>query len=145
MSSSAEPIKLTETVSDNGQPIPTIVVSRPGVMQQSLRSSLGACGGIAVVASSGDGLTALGQVRQHRPGLLVIDSNLLDDEVGALITAVKSEEPAIRCLALVRSCAQETQMLASGADAVAHRDVSAQQLQAVLQRLVHDARELQAA
>jgi DNA-binding NarL/FixJ family response regulator len=95
------------------------------------------------MASSGDGLTALYQVRQHRPGLLVIDSNLLDDEVEALIAAVKAEQPAIRCLIFVRSDAQEAQMLACGADAVAQRHVSAQQLQAVLCRLAHEARDAQ--
>jgi DNA-binding NarL/FixJ family response regulator len=144
MSSSGERIKMIDTLSDNGQPVPTIVVSRPGVMQQSLRSSLSACGGINVIASSGDGLTALGQVKRHRPGMLVIDSNLLNDEVESLLVAVKAEQPATRCLVLVRSCAREGQLLASGADAVAHRDVSAQQLQAVLRRLAHEAWDLQA-
>jgi DNA-binding NarL/FixJ family response regulator len=131
---------MIDTIPGNNQPVPTILVSRPGIMQQSLRSSLGACDGIAVIASSGDGLTALGQVRRHRPRVLVIDSNLLDDEVRALIAAVKEEHPAVRCLVLVRTCAQEAQLLASGADAVAHRDVSGQQLQVVLSRLANEAR-----
>jgi len=38
---------------ENNRPIQTIVVSRPGIMQQSLRSSLAACHEIAVVASFG--------------------------------------------------------------------------------------------
>ncbi len=121
--------EMIQTIPDNSQPVPTIVVSRPGVMQQSLRSSLGACAGIAVVAASGDGLTALGQVKRLRPGMLVIDSNLLDEEVEALITAAKAEQPGIRCLVFARSRQQERQALASGADAVAQRDVSCQQLQ----------------
>jgi DNA-binding NarL/FixJ family response regulator len=143
MNSVAEPFEMIKTLPDNIQPVSTIVVSRPGIMQQSLRSSLGACDGIAVIASSGDGLTALGQVRQHRPGVLVIDSNLLDEEVEALIAAVKAEQPAIRCLVFVRSRHQETQLLASGADAVSLRDVSCQQLQAVLLRMARDASDLQ--
>jgi DNA-binding NarL/FixJ family response regulator len=135
-------IEMINTIPGNNQPVPTIVVSRPGIMQQSLRSSLGACDGIAVIASSGDGLTALGQVRQHRPGVLVIDSNLLDEEVEALIAAVKAEQPAIRCLVFIRSRHQETQMLASGADAVSLRDVSCQQLQALLLRMTRHASDL---
>ncbi len=123
---------MTKTTPQNKQPIPTMIVSRPGIMQQSLRASLAACDGIIVIASPADGLTALRLARQHQPGLLVIDSNLLDEEVDALIVAVKSEQPAIRCLVFVRSSQQETQILAAGADAVALRNSSRQQLQAAL-------------
>jgi DNA-binding NarL/FixJ family response regulator len=101
-------------------------------MQQSLRSSLAGCYGIAVIASFGDGLTAVSQVTKLQPGLLVIDSNLLDEEVEALIAAVKAEQPAIRCVVFVRSSQHRTRMLASGADAVALRNVSSQQLQAAM-------------
>ena len=80
--------------------MPTVIVSRPGIMQQSLRASLAACRGINVVATSGDGLTALRQVALHHPDMLVIDSNLLDEEVEALLAAAKTEHPTIRCLVL---------------------------------------------
>ena len=126
---------MIETTLQNRQPIPTALVSRPGIMQQSLRSALAACQGIAVVASCGDGLNALHQVTELRPALLVIDSNLLDEEVEALVAAVKAGQPTLGCLVIVRSTHQQAQMLASGADAVVLRDVSPQQLQAELARL----------
>jgi DNA-binding NarL/FixJ family response regulator len=126
---------MIETAFQKHQPIPIALVSRPGIMQQSLRSALAACQGIAVVASSGDGLNALRQVAKLGPGLLVIDSNLLDEEVEALIAAVKAEQPNIGCLVIVRSSQQQARMLASGADAVVMRDVSPQQLQTELARL----------
>ena len=69
--------------------MPTVLVSRPGIMQQSLRSSLAACRGIVVIGSFGDGLTASSQVAKLRRGLLVIDVNLLDEEVEASIAVVK--------------------------------------------------------
>jgi DNA-binding NarL/FixJ family response regulator len=128
---------MIETTRPNTPPVPTIVVSRPGIMQQSLRSWLASCRGIVVVASSGDGLTALRQVARHRPGMLVIDSNLLDEEVEALVAAAKAEHPALRCLVLLRANQHETQITAWGADAVARRDESAQQLQAALAKLGH--------
>ena len=130
---------MIRTTSKTSQPVPTVIVSRPGIMQRSLRSSLAACGGITVIATSGDGLMALRQVTQHRPGMLVIDSNLLDEEVEALLAGAKTEHPAIRCLVFVRSSQQEAQVLALGADAVARRDGSAQQLQAALARLAQAA------
>jgi DNA-binding NarL/FixJ family response regulator len=110
-------------------------------MQQALRSSLAACHEIAVVASFGDGLTTLNHLAQFNPGILVIDSNLLDEEIDALIAAVKVKQPAIRCLAFVKSAQHERQLLAAGADAVTPRDVSMPQLQVSLAPLVQAARK----
>jgi DNA-binding NarL/FixJ family response regulator len=132
------------TNTESNQPISTVIVSRPGIMQQSLRSSLAMCPEIAVVASFGDGLTTLNHLAQYKPGILVIDSNLLDEEIDALLAAVKTKQPAIRCLVFLKSTQQETRMLASGADVVTLRDVSAPHLQAILTRLVQAARRPEA-
>ena len=129
---------MIETTLQNNQPIPTAIVSRPGIMQQSLRASLAAYPWIAVVASFGDGLTALNHLTQSRPGILVIDSNLLDEEVDALLGAVKSRQPAIRCLVLTRSSLRREQLLIDGADAAIARNGSAQELQEALLRLAQD-------
>ena len=51
--------------------------------------------------------------------MLVIDSNLLDEEVEALLAAVKTEHPAIRCLVLTPfQLSSVPQLMAWGADAV---------------------------
>ena len=107
-------------------------------MQQSLRTSLAACPWIVVVASFGDGLTALNHLAQSHPNIVVIDSNLLDEEVDALLGAVKTSQPAIRCLVLVRSGLRHEQVLIHGADAAIARNGSAQELQDALLRLVQD-------
>ena len=123
------------TIPETSQPIPTIVVSRPGIMQQSLRASLAACPAIVVVASFGDGLTALNHVTAHAPALLVIDCNLLDQEVEALLAAIKARPLATRCLILTRSPQREAWARASGADAVMPRNGSLKDLATVLARL----------
>ena len=113
-------------------------------MQQSLRSSLTVCSSLVIVASFGDGLTALNQLAQLHLGILVIDSNLLDDEVDALLAEVKNRQPAIRCLVLVRSGSRQRQLLTQGADAVISRSESAQELLAALSRLVQEPEDQQA-
>jgi DNA-binding NarL/FixJ family response regulator len=130
---------MSTTKSENNHPIPAVIVSRPGIMQQSLRSALATSHEITVVATFGDGLTTLNHLAQFNPGILVIDSNLLDEEIDALLAAVKAKQPAIRCLVFLKSTQQEMRMLASGADEVTLRDVSAPQLQAILTRLVQAA------
>ena len=107
-------------------------------MQQSLRTSLAAYPWIVVVASFGDGLTALNHLAQFQPGILVIDSNLLEEEVDALLDAIKTRQPDIRCLVLARSSVRYEQLLVDGADAVILRNGSAQELQEALFRLAHD-------
>jgi DNA-binding NarL/FixJ family response regulator len=126
---------MIETTLLTNQPIPTAVVSRPGIMQQSLRSSLAACPLIAVVASFGDGLTALNQLTRFHPGILVIDSNLLDEEVDAILAGLKARQPDIRCLVLVRSTWRRDQLLVEGADEVVLRNSSVQDLHDALYRL----------
>jgi DNA-binding NarL/FixJ family response regulator len=129
---------MIETALQNNPLVPVAVVSRPGIMQQSLRASLAGCPGIAVVASFGDGLTALNRLAGLQDGILVIDSNLLDEEVDALLGAVKVRQPGIRCLVVAQSRLRHQQLLVDGADAVILRNGSAQELQAVLSRLVQD-------
>jgi DNA-binding NarL/FixJ family response regulator len=121
---------------DNSRPIATILVSRSGIMQQSLRSALAAYPQIVVVATAGDGLSAVQQIVEHQPGLLVLDSNLLAEEIAALLGVAKAKQPPICCLVFARSMHQERHLLASGADAVAHRDWSTHELHAALARLV---------
>ena len=104
-------------------------------MRQSLQTSLAMYAWITVVAACGDGLTALSQVVHHRPRLVIIDSNLLDEEVKALLTAIKAAQPATRCLVLLQSSQREVSTLAAGADAVILRDRWGQHAQAVLLQL----------
>ena len=116
-------------------PVPTVMVSRPGIMQQSLRASLAACPGVGVVASCGDGLTALNYVAAHSPALLVIDCNLLDEEVEALLAAVKLHYAATQCVVLTHTSQRMAWARASGADAVIPHDGSMQDLIDVLTHL----------
>lgn len=118
------------------QNISTIVVSRPGVMQQSLRALLASYPWLLIMTSTGDGLSALNQVAQHQPDLLIVDSNLLDEEIDALIRAVKVRQPALRCLVFLRSSQRATPTLAVGADAVIQRDSPAGEIHATLIRLM---------
>ena len=120
---------------ENSRPISTLLVSRPGIMQQSLRSALAACPQIAVVATAGDGLSAVQQIAPRQPRLLVIDSNLLDEEIAALLSAAKTQHPPVHCLVFVKSTHEERHLLAAGADACAHREWSTQEFHAALNQV----------
>lgn len=112
--------------------IPTIVVSRPGIMQEALRASLSVCPAITVLASIGDGLTAVKQIEACHPRLVVIDANLLPEETEALIAAIKAGRCPARCLVFVQLSRQRAMMTTAGADAVILRDSSFGEIHAVL-------------
>ena len=125
---------MSETALQSASRVPSVIVSRPGIMQQSLRASLAACPGIEIVGTYGDGLTALNAIAEHAPALLVIDFNLLDEEIEALLAAVKLRYAATHCVVLIRSGQRAAWARASGADAVVPHDGSMHELMAVLAR-----------
>ena len=131
----AVPQGMIETPRNESHSIATAIVSRPGIMQQSLRASLAACPPIVVVASLGDGLSALNYAAAHTPGLLVIDCNLLREEVEALLSGVRTLHLPTRCLVLTRSHQQGAWAQACGADAALSHDASLGELQAALAQM----------
>jgi DNA-binding NarL/FixJ family response regulator len=112
----------------------TVVASRPGVMQASLRATLAGLAGVEVVGSAGDGLSALNLVRERPPDLLVVDCSLLEEETCALLRQVKAEWPRVRCLALTRTGRQRDRAAAAGADVVLPRDGPIRELRAAVTR-----------
>jgi len=92
-------------------------------------------GQVAVTGSAGDGLSALSMVREVQPALLVVDSNLLEDEVVSLLREVKGAWPEVRCLVLVQTTGRKNRALAAGADAVVSRNDPAAALTQALRQL----------
>jgi DNA-binding NarL/FixJ family response regulator len=112
-----------------------VIVSRPGIMQQSLRAALAAIPWLRLVGTAGDGLTALNLIQQQQPDLLLLDSNLLEEERMSLLQQVKQHWPTIRCLALVDLTWQRQKMLAAGADAALLRQASNEHLYQTLKEM----------
>jgi two-component system response regulator DesR len=104
-------------------------------MQESLRAMLSGSGQVVVTGSAGDGLSALSIVRDVQPALLVVDSNLLEDEAMSLLKEVKGAWPEIRCLVLVQTAGRKNRALAAGADAVVSRNDPVAALNQALRQL----------
>jgi len=108
--------------------VSTIIVSRPGVIRQALRATLALLPQIDIAGAAGGGLSALHLVCQNRPGLLIIDSGLPDDETLALLRQIKQEQPHVRCLVVAETSRQQAAVLALGADAVLLRSEPTERL-----------------
>jgi chemotaxis response regulator CheB len=98
-----------------------IIVSMPGTMQESLRAILDATPGLEVVAFAGGCLSAITLVQEIRPDIVVIDSNLSEDEVLAFLKDVKRMHPQIRLVVLIHTTRQQRRILDNGADVALSR------------------------
>ena len=113
----------------------TLVVSRPGAAREALRSVLACFPQLEVVGAVGGGLSAINKIREQQPNLLVIDGNLSEDEVLALLGQVREEQPQVRCVVLVDTPRQRGRLLAAGAHAIIQRGDPPEQLQAAIERV----------
>ncbi len=98
-----------------------IIVSMPGTMQESLRANLEAIPGMEVVALASGCLSAVRLVQEKQPDVVVIDSNLSEDEVIAFLKDVKRVHPEIRLVVLTHTTRQQWRILDNGADAALSR------------------------
>jgi chemotaxis response regulator CheB len=98
-----------------------IVVSMPGTMQESLQANLDAMPGVEVIALAGGCLSAVRLVQEKQPDIVVVDSNLSEDEVLAFLNDVKRLHPEIRVVVLTHTTRQQRRILGGGADAVLSR------------------------
>lgn len=117
------------------QRVPMVLVSRPGIRREALRAVLATVPWLEIGGTAGDGLTAINLVRVHQPSLLVVDSNLLEEEILALVKQVKEARSHIRCLVFTDTASQQQRMLAGGADAALVRDGAPRHLNQTLERL----------
>ena len=79
----------------------TIVVYRPGAVREALRAVLACFAQLEVVSAVGDALSAINKIREQRLNLLVIDGNLSEEEVLALLGQVRQEQFQVRCVVLI--------------------------------------------
>lgn len=102
----------------NTNKVKTIVVSAPGAMQTSLRAVLKCEETLDIFGCVGGGLSASVIIREQQPDVVLIDSNLPEDEMLALVRKIKDETPEIRCVVLTDTRRRERQAQIAGADVV---------------------------
>jgi DNA-binding NarL/FixJ family response regulator len=113
----------------------TVIASRPGIMQEALRAMLALSPRIELAGTAGSGLLVVSLVRKYLPALVVIDSNLVEEEMVALLQKIKQEQPHIRCLVLAETGRQQQVMVNAGADAVLLRSEPAERIVDVLEKI----------
>lgn len=108
------------------------LVSQPGLIQQATRAVLASLPGVTLVATASGALSATALVPEIQPDLLLIDANLPDEEIEALLAWVRAHRPELPCVVMTQTSRQRSQAQTWGAHSAIPRANMIDQLEVVL-------------
>jgi DNA-binding NarL/FixJ family response regulator len=91
---------------------------------------------LEIVGQADDGFAALKMVAERRPTLILLDSNLPDHEVKAMVNQLKANWPQTRCLVLADNSRQQQAAKSAGADEVLLKGYPAANLLTNIEKLL---------
>ncbi len=116
-----------------------LVAARPSRMRDSLDFLLKSVFGINNIVHADDSPAALRLVSEHRPALLLLDTNLPGEGFAIVLHQIKSDgSQSHHCLVLADDDQRQQQALAAGADAALVKGFSTAELFEIIDRLLSD-------
>jgi DNA-binding NarL/FixJ family response regulator len=112
-----------------------LLVSLPGLVQEATCATLVSFPDLVLVAITPGALSATQLLPQLRPDLLLVDVNLPEQEVQALLQWTRKRSPGLQRVVLAGTSHARDQALAWGADAAIQRADLVGQLQLVLRQI----------
>jgi DNA-binding NarL/FixJ family response regulator len=112
-----------------------MLVSTPGLIQKATRSTLASCVDVELVAVASGALSATNVLAKLEPDVILVDANLPEGEMEALLCWTKDHLPGVICVVATASSEQSGRALLCGAHTTIHRSGLAEQLSATLSRL----------
>ena len=98
--------------------IKIIIVSTPGSLQISLRALLDVEEALHILGCVGGALSAYDLIHEKQPDVVLVDSNLPQDEMSALINKIVAETPEIHTVVLAETRHYKHQAQKAGANIV---------------------------
>ena len=114
-----------------------LIVAKPTRMREGLRALLMAMPQLKIIGQVDDGPSAMQMISDHHPALILLDSNLPEDEAWVVLKQVKNGSNT-RCLVLADTVQQQRVARAEGADDVLLTGVPAAKLFTTIERLLPD-------
>jgi DNA-binding NarL/FixJ family response regulator len=123
------------------QDVVMLLIGKPGHLRNALQTLVCVAPGLDRLITADTGLLALKVMRQVRPTLVLVTSDLAEAEIVELLRQIKEEWPKTGCLVLTDSAQGRRQSLAAGADCVLSAGLSAGQLFSAIQHVLEDSSE----
>ena len=117
---------------------PVLIVGKPCRMRDSLHILLKTVSGIDIIGHADDGSAALRMVAEHRPALVLLDTNLPGEGFSTVLMRIKGNGFRSRCLVLTDSIQQRQEAQVAGADATLVKGFPAVKLFETIERLLWD-------
>lgn len=95
-----------------------LIVARSADLREGLHSLLTVMPQTGLISHASDGASALWQVEERCPDLVLLDFDLPHEDALTLLRKIKARCPRIRCLALTDHAQQQGKVLSAGADLV---------------------------
>jgi DNA-binding NarL/FixJ family response regulator len=116
------------------QYIRALIIAPPGLLREGLLAALGTLHSIEVVGQADTVSQAM--VVEHEPAFVLFSIEGPEHNNLAALQKIKAQWPAVRCIALVDTVAQQQAALAIGAEEVLIKGVRPQVLLAKIEQLL---------
>jgi DNA-binding response OmpR family regulator len=118
------------------KPMLTLIVSKPGDLQNGLLALMTTIPQLGAVLVAEDLNSAMRMIEHHQPTLIILDSASI--QARELIQEIKTQWPQIHLIVLVEDIPQQKDAEGSGADSVLVKGFPAQKLVRVLENLTRN-------
>jgi DNA-binding NarL/FixJ family response regulator len=112
-----------------------LIVTRRGSLQDGLHALVMSIPHVEIIGHVGDGARALEMVRKHHPDLVLLDTNLPDDDEWRVLEQMVALWPEIRCIVLADDVEQHQRATELGADVVLLKGFPPAKLADLIERL----------
>jgi two-component system nitrate/nitrite response regulator NarL len=114
----------------------TLIVVRPGSLQNGLLALTTAIPRVKVVGEASDAASALRMVSEHRPALVLLDTGLPGNEAWMVLGCIKRDWPQTRCIVLAGDVKQQREAGVLGADVTLLEGAPPARLVAAIEQLM---------
>ena len=97
--------------------MPVLIAAKPGRMRESLNILLKMIDVIDVIGEADDSDAAMRMIHEHRPQLVLLDSNLPGEDISSLLMRIKDNGSTSHCLVLADTVKGRRSAISAGADA----------------------------
>lgn len=113
-----------------------LIVTQRGSLKNGLQALVTSIPQVDVIGQVGDSSLALEMVREHHPDLVLLDTNLPNEEEWQVLRQVKILRPEIRCIVLADDVRQLREAKTLGADIVLLKGFPPAKLAEIIERLL---------
>lgn len=118
--------------------ISVLIIAEPGGLQDGLTALISVVPDVDRIYHESSITEALRKISQHRPGLVLLDGDLLGEKMADFLKSLKNQYPESMYFVLARDVQQEQAAKSTGVDGVLLKGYPAEKLLTTIEALLND-------